>query len=217
MGIDSAELKETFEAFWSDLQRIFQPGKIIGKYYGKSITFKALELSSITIESQDSGGLVKIDKASFKDIYNNWQTYRYEKLSSSNTQLILDIISITDYVIQTWVRRKERHEIINRAKEAGMHDGVFWLLNYNFHTRMIGPSPNGEIIPVLEVFSEEDPKKIKEIESAALSLLESANMICEKYDDESFSPREWLKSYFPQFSENAHSSVIYRANYMAIK
>jgi len=217
MAINTAEPNISFENFWSELPIILRPGKVVGKYYGKSLTIKDVNSLRVTIDSPDSGGTVDIQQNSFQGVYKDWRNYRYEKLSSSNTHDVLDIISIIDHVLQTWVRHEKQIELIEKARHAGVFDGVFWLVNYNNHGRLVGPSPVGEKMSLVDVFPDENQKTLKDVELLASSLYRSANELSAKYYDKDFEPREWLAKMFPQFSQDVHSSVMHRANYMAIK
>ena len=115
------------------------------------------------------------------------------------------------------MRREQKIELVEKAQIAGIPDGIFWLVNYNKHGRLIGPNPSGEIISLTEVFPNESHEMLKEVESQALSLYKSANEICSKIYDKDFAPLKLLQNKFPQFGRDTYSSVISHANYMAIK
>lgn len=217
MAINPAEPNVYFAKFWSELSSIMSPGKVVGKFHGKAITIKSVNRSHITISSPGSGGIVEIQQNSFKRVYENWRNYRYEELSSSNPQDVLDIISIIDHVIHTWVRREKKIDLIEKARHAGIPDGVFFVVNYNNHGRFIGPKPVGEIVSTIDVFPYENQEKLKEYELLAFSLYRYANELCAKYYDKGYDPRKWLENRFPQFSQKVYRSVISRANFMAIK
>ena len=123
MGINPAEPAQPFDAFWGgELPVVAPPSKVIGKYYGKAFTIKAITESLVTIASPDVGGLVDIPKRTFEIVYTDWRNYRYENLSLKNSQNILHVVSIIDYIIQTWVRREGKVEQIEKARKAEIPD-----------------------------------------------------------------------------------------------
>lgn len=187
-------------------------------FYGRAFTISLIAESSVTIESPDIQGAVEIPRESFKAIYADWRHYRYESLSSSNSQETLRVISIIGHVVQTWVRREERVELMTIARKAGIPDGVFWIINYNRHGRIIGPQPAGEPVLVREVFPDEQGPHLSELELAASGLHESANalseLICSKADLDAVG---MLAAKYPGFSKDVYGSVVYRACYLASK
>ena len=123
--INPAAPGKTFEFFWAELSTILRPGSQVGKFYGKAFTISAITILSVEIDSPDVGGVVELPKDAFRAIYADWRNYRYEKLAHTNPQETLHVISITEHVIQTWVRHENRMKLIELARADDLRDGVF--------------------------------------------------------------------------------------------
>ena len=213
--INLAAPGKTFEAFWAELST-FNPTLSpyvwtpeipksvarIGKFYGSAFTVSVVTESSVTIDSPDIRGQMEIPRESFMIIYADWHQYMYENLASTNPQETLHVISIINHIVQTWVRRDERTKLIESARMAELPDGVYWVINYNRHSRYIGPSPVGEPVTLREVFPEHSPASLSELEFAAASLFDTRARSIEK-----------LAAEYPGFSYNVYRSVVGRTQW----
>ena len=177
MSIDAAAPGLPFGAIWSELPEVLPPGSVVGKFYGRAFTIKAITEAKVTIDSPDVGGLVDIPRHDFEAVYAKWHKYRYENLSHKNSQNILHAISIINHIVQTWVRREERVKQIESARKHGIPNGVFWIVNYNKHSRIIGPSPSGEPVLLSEVFPDQPISLLSQLELIASNLHGSASML----------------------------------------
>jgi hypothetical protein len=191
--INPATPDTTFEAFWAELSalnptlspyiwtpEVPKPVTWIGKFYGSAFSVSAITESSVTIDSPDIHGLVEIPRRSFEVIYADWRQYRYESLAASNSQETLHVISIIEYVVQTWVRCEERTKLIELARTTALPDGIFWVVRYNGHGRTLGPSPVGEPVSLKEVFPDHSPAVLSVLESAARKLFNTSATSIEK-------------------------------------
>ena len=207
-----------FDDLWYDLLWEGPTGSVFGTPYGKSFTMRSITESNVTIDLPNSGGLVDIPKLTLEMVYADWRGYRYERLSPNNSQDILYAVSLIDYVVRTWERHEETRALIERARKAGMPDGVFWVVNYNRYSRHIGPRPSGDDVSLSEVFPDELAARLLELESAASSLHEAAGEIAELvYSRKSYDAVGTLTARYPGFSKAAYDSVVFRAFYIAAK
>jgi hypothetical protein len=216
MSTNAAAPDRPFEVLWSDLAVVLPPGTVVSKYYGRALSIRTISGSKVTIDSPDAGGVVDVPKCNFEAVYADWRNYRYERLSGANSQDELHVISIIDHVVQTWVRRDQRVELIERARKAGVPDGIFWVVNYNRDSRFIGPRPVGEPVLVSEVFPEEPMPRLSELESAATSLYEAASELSRVvYSKSNVDAVGVLSDKHPGFGRDVYGSVVGRACYSA--
>jgi hypothetical protein len=213
--INPATPDKPFEAFWAELSAlnptlspyiwtpsIPKPVTRIGKFYGRAFTVSAITESSVTIDSPDIHGVVEIPRRSFEVIYADWRQYRYESLAGTNSQETLHVISIIEHVVQTWVRREERTKLIELARTTALPDGIFWVVRYNGHGRILGPSPVGEPVSLKEVFPDHSPAVLSELESAATKLFNTRATSIEK-----------LAAEYPGFDKAVYQSVVARTQW----
>ncbi|KJV07118.1 hypothetical protein [Methylocucumis oryzae] len=213
--VNPAAPDKTFEAFWAELSAlnpafspyiwtpaVSKPVTRIGKFYGRAFTVSAITESSVTIDSPDIHGIVEVPRESFEVIYADWRQYRYESLANTNSQETLHVISIIEHVVQTWVRREERTKLIELARTAELLDGIFLVVSYNGHGRIIGPSPVGEPVLLKEVFSDHTPAVLSELELAATKLFNTRATSIEK-----------LAAEHPGFDKAAYRSVVARTQW----
>lgn len=213
--INPAAPDKTFEAFWAELSALSptlspyiwtpafpKPVTRIGKFYGKAFTVSAITENSVTIDSPDIHGVVEIPRKSFEIIYADWHQYRYEGLASTNSQETLHVVSIIEHVVQTWVRREERTKLIELARTAELPDGIFFVVSYNGHGRILGPSPVGEPVSLKEIFPDHSPAVLSELEMAATKLFNTRATSIEK-----------LAAEHPGFDMAVYRSVVARTQW----
>jgi len=200
--IDPAEPGKPFEILWAEMSTISMMGRKIGKFYGKAFVVTAITSNLVTIDSPDVGSEVDLSREAFEAIYADWRNYRYETLSHTNSQETLHIVSIIEHIVQTWVRRAERTKLIELARTAELPDGIFWVVSYNGHGRILGPSPVGEPVSLKEVFPDHSPAVLSELELAATKLFNTSATSIEK-----------LAAEYPGFDKAVYRSVVARTQW----
>jgi hypothetical protein len=164
--IDAAAPAKSFEALWAELLPLQQSGHVLGSFYGRTFSISAIADGSVWIDSHGIG-LIEVPRSVLSWTYANWRRYRYQELSAQNSQLTLYAVSLIDHVVNIWVRREQRDELVKRARASQHCDAAFWVVHYNASGRYVGPKPVGETIALAEVLPDELPTVLSTLESNA--------------------------------------------------
>jgi hypothetical protein len=218
MTIDPASPGKSFEELWSELPTAAAPGRQIATFYGNPVTIKAITESRVTIEPSDMSQSVGLPRQAFESVYSEWRKWRYESLSHHMSQELLLVISIIDHVVQTWVRREDEARTIEQARACALPDGVFWILNYNKHSRFIGPRPHGNPISLSDVFPDQSHSTLDKLEAAASRVYESEGWVSALINSsKEVDARDLLAAKHPGFGKGVYDSVVLRACYSVFK
>jgi hypothetical protein len=173
--IDPAAPDKPFEALWDELLPLQQSGRVLGMFHGSTFSIAAVVDSFVRIDSHGIG-LLDIPRSALSWTYAHWSKYRYQELSNQNSEMTLYAVSLIDHVVNIWVRREQRDELVKLARASKHCDAVFWVVHYNERGRYVGPKPVGEEVGLAEVFPDELPTILSSLESNARRLLGEFSM-----------------------------------------
>jgi hypothetical protein len=196
--IDAAASDKSFEALWDEIKRLQQSGRVLGSFYGSTFSVSAVTPGSVCLDSHGIG-LIEISRLALSWTYANWQIYRYQTLSPQNAQVTLYTVSLINHVVNIWVRREARDELVRLARASQPCDAAFWVVHYNAWGRYVGPKPVGESITLAEVFPDELPTVLSALESNATRLFHE---VCTTAGD------LWRK--YPGYSPDVYQCVVGR-------
>jgi len=216
MRIDAANPGRSFEALWNELEFVVPAGSCVSKFHGMAFTIMEITDSKVILESPGENGARTISRSAFEIVYSDWRNYRYENLSPDNSEEILNIISIISKIVQTWVRRAQRDELIEKVRKTRMPDAMFWLVEYNLKSRSMGPRPAGEPIQIDEAFPGQSMPELLKIEEMAIKLFNAYNQIAKLIrTEESPDAHGALGAKYPGFSKDVYGSVVFHAMWVS--